>query len=113
MASHSTTGSYDIARTSRSARGGEVLPFPHRRVILSVMLSVGEADQGDEKLRAVFRSAVGVYVLDSHIEKRCIKLRFDIAMNDIDFLIHTLIRELPEATIGPLETRVFPRRLDS
>lgn len=86
----------------------DAAPPAHRRAVLCVTLNDVEGGERDARLRAMFRSALGVYVLDWRIERRCVKIRFDIAADDVDFMMHMLIRDLPEATIGPLEPRIFP-----
>jgi hypothetical protein len=75
------------------------------RVLLCVTLACAAKEQGQAQVRALLRSPLGVYVLDLTMHRECIRVRFDIAANDVDFTLHTLISDLPEAMIGPIETR--------
>ncbi len=84
-----------------------VLPFPSPspRVLLPVTLPRTSADSSREQLRILFHSPLGVYVADSEIVRDGVRLQFDIAPEDLDFTLHTLIATLPQAVIGPLKRR--------
>lgn len=69
-----------------------------------------EEDGGQAQLRSLFHSVLGVYVVDSRIERGEIVVTFDIAIADIDFTLHNLIQDLPEAMIGPLQRKTFPQK---
>lgn len=69
-------------------------------------------DGGKAQIRSLFHSVLGVYVSDSRIERGEILVKFDIAIADIDFTLHTLIQDLPEAMIGPLQRKTFPQKYE-
>jgi flagella basal body P-ring formation protein FlgA len=89
-----------------------VASFPNQRATLVVKLICCQEDGGQSQIRSLFHSVLGVYVSDSRIERGEILVEFDIAVDDIDFTLHTLIRELPEAVIGPLQRKTFPQKYE-
>jgi hypothetical protein len=113
MASNHSIHSYSDAQAPSIAVSNNVMSFPSQRAILSVSLACSEKDHGQEQLRGLLYSALGVYVVDTRIEKGEITVRFDIAMDDVDFTLHTLIKDLPEAMIGRLERKTYPQRYEA
>jgi hypothetical protein len=107
---HSVSSSV-IAASLLSASQAQTLPtrdnvlaFPVTRVLLPITLPCSPA-QAQTQLQAVLRSPLGVYVISAHVSKKKVDIQFDIARDDIDFTLHTLIQTLPEAIIGPLMRR--------
>ena len=82
-----------------------VIPFPSPRVLLPVILLRQSEDQSREQLRALLHSPLGVYVASTEVVRDQLHVLFDIAPDDLDFTMHTLIATLPQATIGPLKRR--------
>jgi len=105
---HSVRSTPDVQKKTASVLDN-VMAFPNQRAYLSVSIQCSTKDHGQAQLHALFHSTLGVYVADSRIEKGEIKVRFDIALTDLDFTMHTLIRDLPEATLGKLEVKSFPQ----
>jgi hypothetical protein len=82
-----------------------VIPLPLRRVLLNVTLPRASANESRVQVTALFHSSVGVYVAGMETLRDKINVHFDIAPEDLDFVMHTLIVTLPQATIGPVERR--------
>jgi hypothetical protein len=82
-----------------------VIPFPSPRALLVVTFLRGSEKLSREQLRALLHSPLGVYVISTKVVRDEVHVQFDIAPEDLDFTIHTLIATLPEATIGPIRRR--------
>lgn len=81
-----------------------VIPFPSTRALLQVTLSHPSNDlAGVSSLRALLHSPLGVYVVGTHHVREEVRVQLDIAIEDLDFTLHTLISTLPVALIGPLQ----------
>jgi hypothetical protein len=82
-----------------------VIPFPATRVLLQVTLphSSGDDPAGTSSLRTLLHSPLGVYVAGTQVIRNEVRVQFDIAIEDLDFTLHTLIATLPVALIGPLQ----------
>src|ERR1700738_192410 len=80
-----------------------VISLPLRRVLLQVTLPRGSEDESRALLKALFHSPVGVYVAGTKVVHNTVVVQFDIAPEDLDFTMHTVIVTLPEAMIGPVE----------
>jgi hypothetical protein len=46
-----------------------------------------------------------VYVVGTHASREAVCVQLDIASEDLDFTLHTLISTVPAALIGPLKRR--------
>ncbi|WP_206995651.1 hypothetical protein [Trinickia mobilis] len=82
-----------------------VIPFPSLRVLLPVNLHYASPEQSRMQLRALLHSPLGVYVAGIEVVRNDVRVQFDIAAEDFDFTLHTLIATLPRATIGRLSRR--------
>ena len=60
-------------------------------------------------LRALLHSPLGVYVVSMETVREEIRVELDIARDDVDFTLHTLISRLPAALIGPLRQRTLAK----
>lgn len=88
---------------SRFQRNNNVIPFPSTRALLQVTLPHPSNDlDGTSALRTLLHSPLGVYVAGTQIVRTDVRVQLDIAIEDLDFTLHTLISTLPVATIGPL-----------
>ncbi|OLL31918.1 hypothetical protein BTH42_09830 [Burkholderia sp. SRS-W-2-2016] len=76
-----------------------VIPFRSTRALLHVVLPVPQ-------LRVLLHSPLGVYVVGTETVRGEIRAQLDIAREDLDFTLHTLLATLPAATIGALTRRV-------
>jgi hypothetical protein len=92
-------------RRAQPVLRNNVIPFSPRRVTLNVTLPLESEDQSRAQIKMLFRSPIGVYVVASEIVRREVRVQFEIAPEDVDFTMHTLIVTLPQATIGPVERR--------
>lgn len=84
---------------SKPVQRSNVIPFPAARALLLVALPHAQ-------LRALLRSPLGVYVVNTETGREEVGVQLDIAREDLDFTLHTLIATLPVATIGPLKRRI-------
>jgi hypothetical protein len=83
-----------------------VIPFPALRILLPVSF-VRESDaQARAQLGALLHSPLGVYVTRTERVRNEVRVHFDIAPDDLDFTLHTLIATLPEAMIGRISRHV-------
>ncbi|MEW9583793.1 hypothetical protein [Paraburkholderia sp. DGU8] len=87
------------------AQRNNVIPFPATRVRLQVVLPHRSCELPATQLRVLLHSPLGVYVVATEAVRQEIRVQLDIAPDDIDFTLHTLISTLPAATIGPLKRR--------
>jgi hypothetical protein len=86
---------------SKPHQRSNVIPFPAARALLLVTLPHAQ-------LRALLRSPLGVYVVNTEAGREEIRVHLDIAREDFDFTLHMLLATLPVATIGPLKRRANP-----
>jgi hypothetical protein len=87
------------------AQRNNVIPFSTTRVRLQVILPRRSYELPGTQLRVLLHSPLGVYVVATEAVRQEIRVQLDIAPDDIDFTLHTLISTLPAATIGPLKRR--------
>lgn len=93
----------ELRGNSRIQRNN-VIPFPATRALLLVTLPHPSNDlDGASSLRALLHSPLGVYVAGTHHVRNEVRVQLDIAIEDLDFTLHTLISTLPVASIGPLQ----------
>lgn len=90
---------------TRQISRNNVIPFPSPRVLLPVILLRQSKDQSRAQLRALLHSPLGVYVASTELVRDEVRVQLDIAPEDLDFTMHTLIATLPQATIGRLKRR--------
>ena len=92
----------DVAshRAAQPVLRNNVIPFPSPRILLPVSFARETDEQTRAQLRALLHSPVGVYVTRTERVRNEVRVHFDIAPRDLDFMLHTLIATLPEATIG-------------
>lgn len=87
-----------------------VVPFAAPRVLLPVTLPRETAGRCREQLKLLLHSPLGVYVAATEITRFGVRVQLNIAPEDMDFAMHTLIATLPAATIGRVTRRnVLPR----
>lgn len=77
------------------------------RVVLSAVVDGAADDASRDRIRRLFYSPIGVYVSHALRESDCLRLEFDVASVDLDFIVRTLQRVLPEAVIEGIRPRVF------
>lgn len=82
-----------------------VIPFPAPRVLLPVTLPRETAERCREQLKLLLHSPLGVYVAATEITRVGVRVQLNIAPEDMDFTMHTLIATLPAATIGRVARR--------
>ncbi|RKR37241.1 hypothetical protein [Paraburkholderia sp. BL17N1] len=82
-----------------------VIPFLAARVRLQITLPHRPQELSGTQLRALLHSPLGVYVVATQAVRQEIRVQLDIAPDDLDFTLHTLISTLPAAMIGPLRRR--------
>ncbi len=82
-----------------------VIPFPSSRARLQVTLPHPSHELPGTHLRALLHSPLGVYVVSMEVVREEIRVQLDIALDDVDFTLHTLISALPAALIGSLKQR--------
>jgi hypothetical protein len=78
---------------------GNVIALRPARALMHVTLPPAQ-------LRALLHSPLGVYVVGTDIVREEVLVQLDIATEDLDFTLHTLISTVPAALIGPLKRRV-------
>lgn len=103
------TQSIDILPTQRlnepHVQRNNVIPFPATRVRLQVILLHRPCEVSGTQLRVLLHSPLGVYVVATEVVRQETRVQLDIAPEDIDFTLHTLMSTLSAATIGPLKRR--------
>ncbi|MFM0502286.1 hypothetical protein [Paraburkholderia caffeinilytica] len=82
-----------------------VLSFPVGRARLQVTLPHPPHDLPGTQLSTLLHSPLGVYVVSTEAVREEVRVQLDIALDDLDFTLHTLISTLPAALIGPLKRR--------
>jgi hypothetical protein len=88
-----------------SVRHNKVIAFPSTRALLQVTLPHPSHDLAGTQLRALLHSPLGVYVVRTDAVREEVRVQLDIALEDLDFTLHTLISTVPAALIGPLQRR--------
>lgn len=86
-----------------------VIPFRSSRARLQVTLPHSSRELPATLLRALLHSPLGVYVVSMETVREEIRVELDIARDDLDFTLHTLISTLPAALIGPLKQRTLAK----
>ena len=86
--------------TTRQPQSNNVLTFPSHRVLLPVTLLAETEEESRSQLGALLHSPPGVYVTRTERSRSRTHVWFDIARDDMPFMLHTLITTLPEAIIG-------------
>ncbi|WP_309491419.1 hypothetical protein [Trinickia mobilis] len=71
-------------------------------MLLPVTLLGRTVERSREQLRALLHSPLGVYVVSTEVVRDGMRVQFNLAPDDLDFTMHTLISTQPEATIGPI-----------
>jgi hypothetical protein len=89
----------DLVRLLRA----DAAPQHPTRAALDVSLSGPTPDIPRANLAILLRSPLGVYVTHTEVLRDSIRVRFDIAPEDLAFTLHTLLATLPEATIGTVQ----------
>ncbi|HEY4298079.1 MAG TPA: hypothetical protein VGM85_16525 [Paraburkholderia sp.] len=87
------------------AQQNNIIPFPSARALLQVTLPHPSQDLAGTQLRALLHSPLGVYVVSTDVVREEVRVQLDIAIEDLDFTLHTLISTVPAALIGPLKRR--------
>jgi hypothetical protein len=82
-----------------------IIPFPSARALLQVTLPHPPHDLAGTQLRALLHSPLGVYVVSTEAVRDEVRVQLDIAREDFDFTLHTLISTVPTALIGPMKRR--------
>ncbi|NKJ46384.1 hypothetical protein CIC12_06415 [Burkholderia sp. SG-MS1] len=82
-----------------------IIPFPSARALLQVTLPRPPHDPVGTQLRALLHSPLGVYVISTEAMRDEVRVQLDIACEDFDFTLHTLIATVPAALIGPMKRR--------
>jgi hypothetical protein len=100
-----TTSQAAAQSAPRPLSSPNVIPFPAPRVLLPITLPRETPERAREQLRALLHSPLGVYVAATEITRLGVRVQLNIAPEDIDFAMHTLIATLPAATIGSVTRR--------
>ncbi|WP_243460730.1 hypothetical protein [Paraburkholderia largidicola] len=82
-----------------------VVPLRAQRVQLEIFLTGISPDAFRNHLATLFHSPLGVYISHTHMLRNTVCVHFNIAPEDLDFTLHTLIATMSEATIGTI-TRI-------
>jgi hypothetical protein len=99
-----TRNDYD-AVAPRPRPSAKIVPLRARRAWLEVVLTAVNADAARASLTTLLHSPLGVYVAQTALVRGAMRVQLDIAPEDIDFTLHTLMTTLPQATIGALLAR--------
>ena len=83
----------------------KVVPLRAPRAWLEVNLTANTEEAARAHLAALLHSPLGVYVAQTAFVRGAMRVQLDIAPEDIDFTMHTLISSVPQATIGALRPR--------
>jgi hypothetical protein len=87
-------------RATQPVFRNNVIPFPSSRILLPVSFVRESEEKTRAQVRALLHSPLGVYVTRTEQVRNEMHVHFQIASDDLDFTLHTLIATLPEATIG-------------
>jgi hypothetical protein len=82
-----------------------ILPFRAPRAWLDIALDGKTLAESRTLLAALLHSALGVYVTRTAERGDSIVVRLDIAPEDFDFTLHTLLGVVPQATVSALRAR--------
>lgn len=96
---------FEIAAPFERPRA-KVVPLRAPRAWLEVTLSANTEEGARAHLAALLHSPLGVYVAQTAFVRGAMRVQLDIAPEDIDFTMHTLIASVPQATIGALRPRI-------
>jgi hypothetical protein len=96
---------YDVV-TPRPRPRAKVVALRAPRVWLEVVLTASTADIARANLAALLHSSLGVYVAQTTFVRGATCVQLDIASEDFDFTLHTLMTIVPQATIGALHPRI-------
>ncbi|MDN7700349.1 hypothetical protein R0290_21925 [Burkholderia semiarida] len=99
----------DVAsRRLRAGAPDDVAPFPppRPRLQLPVTLTADSAEAAHARLAGLLHSPLGVYVVSARAVRNVIHVHVDIAPEDLDFTLHTLIAQQVDAVIGPVARRL-------
>ncbi|WP_367620026.1 hypothetical protein [Burkholderia sp. AU45388] len=104
---------FDVpGRRLRAGASPNAVPFPapRPRLQLPVTLTADSAATAPAPLAALLHSPLGVHVVGARAVRNMIHVHFDIAPEDLDFTLHTLIAQQVDAVIGPVARplRVLP-----
>ncbi|WP_028218107.1 hypothetical protein [Paraburkholderia oxyphila] len=83
-------------------RGGTA-PSRAQRAELDVCLTGLAPEVPRRNLATLLRSPLGVYVAHTEVLRNSVRVRFDVAPEDLAFTLHTLLATLPEAVIGAVQ----------
>ena len=88
---------------STATAPSNVVPLRSPRATVQVYLT---GNTPDTHLSALLHSPLGVYVIQTEPLRDSVRVSLDIAPEDFNFTLHTLMTALPEATIGPVTPRI-------
>jgi hypothetical protein len=91
-----------VPRSSANAKSN-VLPLRSPRATVQVFLT---GLTPAVHLTTLLQSPLGVYVIQTDVLRDSVRVALDIAPEDFDFTLHTLMTTLPEATIGSVARRI-------
>jgi len=83
----------------------KVVPLRSPRAWLEIVLTAATAEAARAHLATLFHSPLGVYVAQTTLARGAMRVQLDIAPEDFDFTLHTLMVTVPQATIGALLPR--------
>ena len=109
MGSAQLLANHDTVPEVRTRIHSNVVPLRALRVQLAVFLTGTKPDSLRANLDLLYHSPLGVYVSQTETVRDSVCVHFNIAPEDLDFTLHTLIATLPEATIGAI-TRAGSRK---
>jgi hypothetical protein len=79
-------------------------PSPGSRATLDIALTGLTPEVPRAHLATLLRSPLGVYVVHTEVLRESVRVRLNIAPEDLAFTLHTLLSIVPEATIGAVHT---------
>ena len=89
----------DHARLLRA----DAAPPRTQRAELDVCLTGLAPEVPRAHLATLLHSPLGVYVAHTEVLRGSVRVRFDIAPEDLAFTLHTLLATVPEAVIGSVQ----------
>jgi 4-hydroxy-tetrahydrodipicolinate synthase len=96
---------HDGVPDSGSLPGADVLPQRSSRASLEVSLTGTTPEAPRAHLATLLRSPLGVYISHTEVLHDSVRVRLDIAPEDLDFTLHMLQTTLPDTTIGTAPTK--------
>jgi hypothetical protein len=96
---------YAVVPSAQPTPRSNVIPLPSPRVLLPVTLRHVSEALIRAQLATLLHSPLGVYVVRTQVIRGEIRVLLDIAPEDLDFTMHTLIATLVDATIGRVTRR--------